>query len=89
MQKMQEELGQRVFEFSSGGGMVTAIVKGDMTLQALKIDPKVVDPADVAMLQDLVVTAIRGAFDAAREEMAAEMSKITGGLGGMGIPGLG
>jgi len=91
MQKMQEELAQREFEFSSGGGMVTAVVKGDMTLLSLRIDPKAADPADVEMLQDLVVTAINGAFSAAREEMAAEMQKITGGmgLGGMGLPGLG
>jgi DNA-binding YbaB/EbfC family protein len=91
MQKMQEELAAKNFEFSAGGGMVTAVVKGDMTLQSLKIDPKAVDPSDVEMLQDLVVTAINGAFAAAREEMAEEMGKITGGmgLGGMGIPGLG
>ena len=91
MQKMQEELAQKIFEFSAGGGMVTAVVKGDMTLQSIKIDPRAVDPNDAEMLQDLVVTAINGAFSAAREEMASEMSKITGGmgLGGLGIPGLG
>lgn len=89
MQKMQAELAEQSFEFSAGGGMVTAVVKGDMSLQSVKIDPKVCDPSDVDMLQDLVVTAINGAFAAAREEMAARMSKITGGmgLGGMGLPG--
>jgi DNA-binding YbaB/EbfC family protein len=90
MQKMQEELAAKNFEFSSGGGMVTAVVKGDMTLLSVKIDPKAVDPNDVEMLQDLVVSAVNGAFAAAREEMATEMNKITGGMGGgMGIPGLG
>lgn len=91
MQKMQAELAEESFEFSAGGGMVTAVVKGDMSLEGVKIDPKVCDPADVEMLQDLVVTAINGAFAAAREEMSARMNKITGGmgLGGMGIPGLG
>ena len=91
MQKMQEELAARNFEFSSGGGMVAAVVKGDMTLISLKIDPKAVDPNDVEMLQDLVVTAINGAFQAARDTMAEEMGRITGGmgLGGLGIPGLG
>ena len=91
MQKMQEEMAARTFEFSSGGGMVTAVVKGDMTLQSLKIDPKAVDPNDVEMLQDLVVTAINGAFEASRTTINEEMNKITVGmgLGGMGIPGLG
>ena len=91
MQKMQEELAARSFEFSSGGGMVAAVVKGDMTLQSLKIDPKAVDPNDVEMLQDLVVTAINGAFQAARDTMTEEMGKITGGmgLGGLGVPGVG
>ena len=71
--------------------MVTAVVNGDMSLQSLKIDPKAVDPSDVDMLQDLVVTAINGAFQAARDTMTEEMGKITGGmgLGGLGIPGLG
>ena len=89
MQKMQEELASRTFEFSSGDGMVAAVVKGDMTLTSLRIDPKAVDPSDVDMLQDLVVTAVNGAFQEARDVMASEMNKITGGLGGMGIPGLG
>ena len=89
MQKMQEELASRSFEFSSGGGMVKAVVRGDMTLTSLHIDPKAVDPNDVDMLQDLVVTAVNGAYQEARDVMASEMNKITGGLGGMGIPGLG
>lgn len=91
MQKMQEELAARSFEFSSGGGMVTAVVLGDMTLKSLRIDPKAIDPNDADMLQDLVVTAVNGAFQNARDVMATEMNKITGGmgLGGMGLPGLG
>ena len=91
MEKMQAELAEKLFDFSSGGGMVTAVVKGDMTLQTLRIDPKAVDPSDVDMLQDLIVTAVNGAFSSARETMQSEMGKITGGMGGAlggGFPGM-
>lgn len=91
MQAMQEEMATRTFEGTAGGGMVKAIVMGDMSLAAIKIDPKAVDPSDVDMLQDLVVAAVNSGFQAARETLATEMNKITGGMGGggLGIPGLG
>lgn len=85
MAKAQEELAGRTVEFTSGGGMVTATARGDVTLAAIRIDPKVVDPQDVEMLQDLVLAAVEGALKAAREMQAQEMSKFTAGLG---IPGL-
>lgn len=88
MQKMQAELAQKTVEFSSGGGMVTATVRGDLTLESIKIDPKVVDPEDVDMLEDLVVAAVDGATKEARAMVEEEMSKITGGMGlpGGGLP---
>lgn len=85
LQKAQAELAARTVEFSSGGGMVTAAARGDGTLADLRIDPKVVDPNDVEMLQDLVLAAVDGALKAAKDMAAAEMSKLTAGLG---IPGL-
>jgi DNA-binding YbaB/EbfC family protein len=85
VQKLQAELAEREYTFSSGGGAVTATVRGDMRLAQLKLNPNVVDPGDVEMLEDLITVAVNGAFDAARESAAAEMSKITGG---MSIPGL-
>jgi nucleoid-associated protein EbfC len=85
LQKVQAELATKTVEFSSGGGMVTATARGDGTLADLKIDPKVVDPGDVEMLQDLVLAAVDGALKAAKDMAAAEMSKLTAGLG---IPGL-
>lgn len=85
MQRLQEELAQREYEFSAGGGVVKAVAKGDMTISRLTIDPAAVDPADVDMLQDLVQSAVNGALQAARDSAQAEMGKITGG---MGIPGL-
>lgn len=83
---LREELSKRTVEFSSGGGMVTAIARGDGTLAGIRIDPKVVDPSDVEMLQDLIVAAVDGALKAAQELMQQEMARITAGLG---LPGLG
>ncbi len=85
MEKLQAELAAREYEGTSGGGMVKAMVKGDMTLTQVVIDPKVVDPSDVDMLQDLVVTAVNSALSNARESAASEMGKITGG---MKLPGM-
>ena len=85
MEKVQAELAERTIEFSSGGGMVTAVARGDGSIVSVRIDPKVVDPGDVEMLQDLVVAAVDGALKAAREMASEEMGKLTGG---MGLPGL-
>jgi len=84
MQKMQGELAEKTVEFSSGGGMVSVVAKGDMTVQQITIDPKVVDPSDVEMLQDLVLAAVEGALAEAKAMAAEEMGKLTGG---MGLPG--
>lgn len=85
MQKLQAELAERTYEFSAGGGVVKAVAKGDMTIVSLTVDPKAVDPSDVDMLQDLVISAVNGALKLARDSASEEMGKITGGLG---IPGL-
>jgi hypothetical protein len=85
VQKVQAELAERTYEFSAGGGAVTATVRGDMSLEAVKIDPKAADPSDLEMLEDLVKAAVNGAFEMARDSMQKEMAKITGGLG---MPGL-
>lgn len=84
MEKMQAELAEKTVEFSSGGGMVSVIARGDMSIESITIDPKVVDPEDVEMLQDLVLAAVDGATKAAKELASEEMGKITGG---MGLPG--
>lgn len=87
IEKLQAELAERHFEFSAGGGIVTAVVKGDMNVVRITIKPEAVDPGDVGMLEDLVVTAVNGALQAARETMSTEMAKVTGGMGGLGLPG--
>jgi len=84
MEKMQAELAEKTVEFSSGGGMVKVVARGDMSIESIVIDPKVVDPEDVEMLQDLILAAVDGATKAAKEMASEEMAKLTGG---MGLPG--
>ncbi len=83
--QMQAELGQRRIEASAGGGMVTAVVNGRQELVGITIDPQVVDPNDVEMLEDLIVAAVSEALSRASEMAAEEMKKLTGGLS---LPGL-
>ena len=85
MMEMQAELGNRTVSAQAGGGMVEAVVNGRQELVSLRIDPEVVVPDDVDMLQDLIQAAINEALNRSREMMAAEMAKLTGG---MQIPGL-
>lgn len=85
MLKMQEELEEKVFEASSGGGVVTAKISGKKELVEINIKPEAVDPDDVEMLQDLIVAAVNEGLRKADESSANEMSKLTGG---MNIPGL-
>ena len=81
--KAQEELAQRDVTGSAGGGMVTAVVSGAGELKSIAINPEVVDPADVEMLQDVVVAAVQEALHAAKELE----NELVGGLaGGMGLP---
>jgi len=85
MAEKQEALAQRVFEASSGGGMVTAKINGKQELLELKIEPEVVDKSDIGMLQDLIVAAVNEAHRRSQEEMQKEMSLL---MGGMGLPGM-
>jgi hypothetical protein len=91
MAKMQEELGDKVVESSVGGGMVIAKASGRQELLSIELEPEVVDPDDIEMLQDLIVAAVNDALKRAQEMAAEEMSKLTGGIklpGGMKMPGL-
>ena len=83
---VQDELANSVTEASVGGGAVVATVTGGTKVTEIRIQPEVVDPEDVEMLQDLVLAAVNEAMDTAQEEAAKKMSAITGGLN---IPGLG
>ena len=81
MEKSQAELSEKEFEASAGGGAVTAVVSGDKKIKSLVIKKDVVDPEDVEMLQDLVITCINEAFRKADSAQAAEFGKYN-------IPGL-
>ena len=83
--KIQEEMAERSVEASSGGGMVTVTANGKQEILEIRIEPEVVDPEDVEMLQDLVAAAVNEALKKAQEMVAEEMAKVTGG---MSIPGL-
>ena len=78
--RVQEELTDRTVEASAGGGMVTAVANGRQELVSISIDPQVVDPDDVEMLEDLVVAAASEALSRAGEMAAEEMKKVTGGM---------
>ena len=80
MQQTQQELQTKEFSASAGGGMVTAIVTGAKELKSLSISPECVDPDDIEMLQDLVLSAVNEALRSASEATEAEMGKLTGGL---------
>ncbi len=85
--EVQKEMGLKTCEASAGGGMVTVTVNGNQELISLKIDPSVVDPEDVDMLQDLIVAAVNEGFRRSKDMVSDEMGKVTSGLG-MNIPGL-
>ena len=80
MLKMQEELENKTYEASVGGGVVKAVVNGKHEVLSLTISPEAVDPDDVEMLQDMVVGAVNEAMRKAESEASANMSRLTGGL---------
>ena len=84
-QRLEEELAELKIEASSGGGMVTAVCNGKGEILDIKINPQVVDPNDVEMLQDLVISAVREVSEKAAEMKAARLQEITGGIS---LPGI-
>lgn len=80
MARLEEELRQARLEGSAGGGVVRAVVSGKQELVELHIAPDAVDPADLEMLQDLVVAAVNDAVRASRDLEKSKMAALTGGL---------
>jgi nucleoid-associated protein EbfC len=80
MLRIQAELEATTVDGSAGGGVVAATVTGKQELVSVTIDPSVVDPEDVDMLQDLVIAAVNDALRASRELAEQKMSAVTGGL---------
>lgn len=85
MQKVQEELKERVVEGKAGGDAVTVMVNGGSEVVSVKIDESVVDPEDIETLEDLIQVAVNNGLKEAKEMSDAEMGRLTGG---MGLPGM-
>ncbi len=81
VKKLQEEAGSKTVEASAGGGMVTVVANGRQEVLSIKIDPSVVDPKDIEMLQDLILAAINEALRKSQELMKEEMARLTAGMG--------
>ena len=86
MDQVQQQLAERTVEATSGGGAVKVTAKCDGTLASIKIDPQALNPADPAMVEDMVLIACNQALARAKEIANSEMSRVTAG---MSIPGLG
>ena len=80
MLRMQEEMENKTYSATSGGGVITAVVNGKHEVQELVINPEAVDPDDVEMLQDMIIAAVNEAMRTADSEAANNMSRLTGGL---------
>ena len=83
--QIQEQMAQKTVDAASGGGMVQVTVNGQFVLSSIKIDPTVVNPQEIEMLQDLIQAAVNEGVRRAREMVSEEMGKLTGGIK---IPGL-
>ena len=88
MQQAQEDLAKETVTASAGGGVVKATMTGSQELVSIEIDPEVVDPEDVEMLQDMVMAAVNEAMTSSQEMASKKLGGITGGLGDLGIPGM-
>ena len=85
MMEMQEDLANKTLDVSAGGGAIKVTINGEKQITDLTISPDVVDPDDVEMLQDLVISAVNEAIRQMDEAVSGQMSKLTGG---MSLPGL-
>ena len=85
MAALQEDLEQREYSATSGGGMIVVTVDGKHLIKSIKIKPEAVDPDDVEMLEDLITVAVNEAISNAAKTAEEEMGAVTGG---MNIPGL-
>jgi DNA-binding YbaB/EbfC family protein len=86
MLQAQEGLSKRTVTATAGGGKVTVVATASGDVVSIKIAPEVVDPQDVEMLEELILTGVKKAIEEGRAQAQSEMSKLTGGLN---IPGLG
>ena len=85
MEQIQQSLAARTVEATSGGGVVKVVAKCDGSIASIKIDPQAMNPADVQLLEDMVLTAANQALSQAKEISTSEMGKVTAGFN---LPGL-
>lgn len=85
MTRIQQELEQKTYDVTSGGGMVKVTITGKREIKAIEIKPEIVDPDDIEMLQDTIAAAVNEAIRKVDEDSEKEMSKVTQGLN---VPGL-
>ena len=85
MAKAEEALAEETLEVTAGGGAITIVITGNQRVKSIKLQPDVVDPTDVEMLQDLLVAAVNEAIERSQTHAAQKLQGLTGGLG---IPGL-
>ena len=88
MQKKQAELEDKEYEVSAGGGVVKVKINGRREILAIDIAPEIVDPDDIETLSDIMVAAVNEAIKKVNTDSDAEMQKVTGAMGGFGMPGL-
>jgi DNA-binding YbaB/EbfC family protein len=84
MLQTQEALGDETVSVTAGGGVVEVVMTGHQRLESIRIDPEVVDPEDVEMLQDLIMAAVNEAIEKSQGLAAQQLGALTGGLGGLG-----
>lgn len=89
MAQVQAELREATLETTAGGGAVRVVITGAQEVRSIEIDPSAVDPEEVDMLQDLVITAVNDAIDRSKQMAEERMAAIAGGMGLPGMPGLG
>lgn len=85
MEETQKQLEEKEYTAAAGGGAVEVKLSGKKELLSVKLDPEVVDPDDIEMLEDLIIAAVNEAYRTAEEDSKAAMSKFTGGMGGLGF----
>jgi len=85
IEKRKQELADETVEGRSGDGLVVVTATAAQAIKSIKVDPKAVDPQDVAMLEDLLIAAVNAALTASKEHMQKELSKVSGGVK---IPGI-
>jgi nucleoid-associated protein EbfC len=88
MAQAQEELRETTVEATAGGGAVRIVITGAQEVRSIEIDPSAVDPDEVEMLQDLVLSAVNEAIGRSKDLEKERMGKIAGGMGIPGMPGL-